>query len=212
MGSDPITAGKNRSSGVTGLLTLRNQALESLARIPLDDIEGAVQLIRRAADKGQRIWTAGNGGSAATASHLAADLNRWSSEGNGRSIMACCLCDNTALLTSLVNDVGWDAVFEYQLRHNATRGDVFVAISVHGGACRANKAVWSQNLVRAIEVAKQMGCHAIGISGFDGGLFGAHCDINIVVPADSTPLVEGLHGIVTHMIAEELRLRPGRGS
>ncbi len=184
---------------------------EAIDTVDCAAVDAAVATIADCATRGGQVWIAGNGGSASTASHLAGDLAKGGSPPGVPPVRATCLNDNVTLLTALVNDVGWEEVFSYQLARRADRGDVFVAISVHGGAGREDAGAWSQNLVRAITVAGAAGCATIGLSGFDGGVFGAACDVHLWVRAHSTPVVESVHLLLAHAIADGLRRRAATG-
>lgn len=189
---------------------LLRQCAAVIDRLDTDVLRTAVAVIADCAEAGGQVWLAGNGGSLSTASHLAADLAKWGSPSGVPAVQTTCLGDNGPLLTALVNDVGWDQVFSYQLARRAAAGDVLVAISVHGGAGRDRAGAWSQNLVQALTTARSLGCATIGLSGFDGGVFDETCDVHLHVPAESTPVVESLHGLLAHAIADGLRRRTSR--
>ena len=192
-------------------MDLLRAAAKAIDAIDCDLVDSATRLIADCAARGGQVWIAGNGGSASTASHLACDLAKWGSPTGVPAVRATCLNDNTALLTALVNDAGWDEVFSHQLARRANRGDVFVAISVHGGAGAEDAGVWSRNLTQAITVAQAAGCATIGLSGFDGGAFADICDAHLWVDARSTPVVESTHLLLAHAIADGLRHRTPTG-
>jgi len=154
---------------------------------------------------GNTVFCCGNGGSAGTASHLAADLAKYTwCEGKPR-LRALSLCDNVPLLSALTNDEGFDQVYSWQLESLMRPGDVLVAISVHGGKGADKAGAWSQNLLRALHYAKEHDGKVLGLSGFDGGALRELADVCVVVPARSTPHVEAFHVCYHHMIAERLR-------
>lgn len=189
---------------------LLRQCTEAIDALDTAALCAAIDVIAGCTAGGGQVWLVGNGGSLATASHLAADLAMWASPSGVPAVQATCLGDNGPLLTALVNDVGWDQVYSYQLARRAAAGDVLVAISVHGGAGSDRAGAWSQNLVRALTTARSLGCSTIGLSGFDGGVFDEACDVHLRVPAESTPVVESLHGLLAHAIADGLRQRTSR--
>ena len=115
------------------------------------------------------------------------------------------LTDNMPLYSALVNDEGPASVYAEQLEPFVASGDVLVLISVHGGSGAGNAGSWSQNLLRALEVARQRGARTIGLSGFDGGALKEMADVCIVVPIDSTPQVESFHLALHHLICDCLR-------
>ena len=108
-------------------------------------------------------------------------------------------------MTALVNDEGWDSVYQYQLENLMDDGDCLIAISVHGGSGKDHAAMWSQNLLRAAKYVQQRGGKVIGLVGFDGGALSTLADSRIIVPINSTPHVEGFHLVLTHMICSILR-------
>lgn len=147
------------------------------------------------------VYTMGCGGSASTATHFAADLAK--TVGGFKAIS---LVDNIPLVSAYTNDLGWESVFEGQLKNWITKNDVLVGFSVHGGT---NK--WSGNLTLAMKLAKKRGAKIIGFSGFDGGAMKKMADVCLTVPTDSevygTPLVEGMHVVLAHGIVFDLRER-----
>lgn len=131
-----------------------------LATIDTEAVTRVVDLLRAARDRGSTIYVAGNGGSAATATHLANDLGKATKRSGRRPIRILCLSDNTSWLTALGNDEGYERVFTGQLENFAEPGDVLVVISCSGG---------SGNLVDAVEFAREHEVTTVGILGFDGG-------------------------------------------
>jgi len=178
-----------------------------IERLPRQDIAAAIDLLHEAWQRGATVYVAGNGGSAATASHFACDLAKWTAVTGQRRFRAMALTDNMPLYSALVNDEGPSSVFVDQLEPFVAAGDVLILISVHGGSGAGNAGPWSQNLVRALELAQRRGARVLGLSGFDGGALKEMADICIVVPADSTPQVESLHMALEHMICDCLRRR-----
>ncbi|MDA4113622.1 MAG: SIS domain-containing protein [Thaumarchaeota archaeon] len=168
-------------------------------------IDDAIDILYRAWKNDRQVFAIGNGGSASTATHLVCDLNKWVSDAAGRKFRAFSLVDNIPLVSALTNDNGWSDVYYEQLRNFLRKGDVLVAISVHGGSGSDKAGPWSQNLLKAVKYAKDNGGKVIGLSGFDGGMLKTASDACIVVPADSTPHVEGMHLVLTHLICEQLR-------
>ncbi len=186
-----------------------NQYLEEVSEIAekLDrrSIDNAISILYRAWKTDNQVFTIGNGGSASTATHLACDLNKWVSDAAARKFRAFSLVDNIPLVSALTNDNGWGDIYYEQLRNFFRKGDVVVAISVHGGSGSDKAGPWSQNLLKAVKYAKDHGGKVIGLSGFDGGLLRTVSDACVVVPANSTPHVEGMHLVLTHLICEQLR-------
>jgi len=140
------------------------------------------------------VFTMGCGGSASTASHFAADLAK--TVGGFKAIS---LVDNTPLISAITNDLGWDRVFDYQLDAWLTQNDVLVGFSVHGGSKN-----WSQNLVKAMELAKKRKAIIIGFTGKSGGAMKKMSDVCISVPSDQALIVEGMHSVIDHQIVADL--------
>ncbi|MDG6978473.1 MAG: SIS domain-containing protein [Nitrososphaerota archaeon] len=174
-------------------------------------IDKAIRLLFEAWKSDQQIFLIGNGGSASTATHFACDLNKWCSDDAERRFRAHSLVDNIPLVSALTNDNGWGEIYYEQLRNFFRKGDVLVAISVHGGSGSDKAGLWSKNLLKAVKYAKENGGRVVGLSGFDGGVLKTAADACIVVPAESTPHVEGMHLVLTHLMAEQLRGMVSKG-
>jgi D-sedoheptulose 7-phosphate isomerase len=176
-----------------------------VAKISRADIDKTIALLYDAWKDGKTVFIAGNGGSASTATHFAADLDKYVSSGAPKRFRAFALSDNIPLVSALTNDDGWSDVYSYQLESFMEEGDVFIGISVHGGSGSDKAGSWSQNLLKAVKVAKEKKGKVVGLVGFDGGMLRQLADASIVVPADSTPQVEGFHLVLEHLIASRLR-------
>jgi len=169
------------------------KALPSLAPAVSD----AVDIICSALAGGGQLLIAGNGGSAADAQHIAAELTgRFLQE--RRPLRALALHANTSALTAVGNDYGYEHVFARELTAHARPGDVLVAISTSGN---------SPNILRAIEVAHQGGLKVVGLTGESGGQMRSKCDICLCVPSTSTPRVQEMHVAIYHAICELLEER-----
>jgi D-sedoheptulose 7-phosphate isomerase len=176
-----------------------------VAGLDANAITQAIALIDEARNNDKNVFVIGNGGSASTAEHFAGDLFKWAT-GNGlKRIKAHHLLSNIPAVTALVNDEGWDQVYLEQLKSYAGEGDLIIGFSVHGGSGSENAGEWSQNMPMAIDYIHKKGGKSIGITGFDGGLMGKMCTVNVNVPVESTPHVEGTHLVVSHLIADGLR-------
>jgi len=190
-------------------LSRTNDYLEEVSgiagKLDRSPIDGAIAILYEAWKNDNQVFVIGNGGSASTSTHFACDLNKWVSDAAGRKFRAFSLVDNIPLMSALTNDNGWSDVYYEQLRNFFRKGDVLVAISVHGGSGSDKAGPWSQNLLKAVKYAKENGGKVVGLSGFDGGVLKTASDACIVVPADSTPHVEGMHLVLTHLMCEQLR-------
>ena len=183
------------------------QMADVIGRLPKADIDAAIELLYDAWQRGATVFIAGNGGSASTASHFACDLAKWTlCEGKAR-FRVLALTDNMPLFSALMNDEGTASVYSEQLAPFVGEGDVVILISVHGGSGAGNAGEWSQNLLRALQVARDAGARTLGLSGFDGGALKELADVCVVVPVDSTPQVESFHLALEHLICDCLRQR-----
>ena len=181
------------------------ETCEIVSNVDRDEIDKFINILFDTWRQGKKVITMGNGGSASTASHFAADLSKTvvnpSSEkditGN-RGFRTLCLNDNPSALTAWVNDCGWDKAYAGFLHTYLDEGDVILLISVHGGSG------WSSNIVQAIDLAKKRNAKVLGLAGFDGGKLKEMADACIVVPKDSTPHTEGFHVVLQHLIVDRL--------
>jgi len=176
----------------------------SCDKISSEAMESAVDELFSAWKGGKKVFIIGNGGSASTATHLACDLAK---NVGSPGLRALSLNDNIPLVSALTNDNGFDNVFSEQLLVWLEKGDVLIAISVHGGSGRDKAGAWSQNLIKAIAFAKSRGARTIGITGFDGGLMKDLVDVWINVPSNDTFQVEALHVVVHHALCGALEER-----
>src|SRR5687767_2667948 len=138
-----------------------------------------------------KVLTAGNGGSAADAMHLAEELTVRFAK-NRRALAAMALCDPT-VLTCAANDFGYEQVFSRQVEAFGNPGDIFIGISTSGN---------SANIVRAIEVAKSRGMITCSWLGKDGGKLKGRCDIELLVPSGVTARVQEAHKLLYHSLCE----------
>jgi len=176
-------------------------------RISEDDINKTIELLFEAWKQGSKIFIIGNGGSASTATHFACDLAKTTVVEGKKRLKVTSLTDNVPLLTALTNDDGFASIFVEQLKNLLEKDDVLIAISVHGGSGQDKAGLWSQNLLAAIQYARDNHARTIGMAGFDGGAFKTMTDVCIVVPANSTPYVESWHATLEHLICSSLKER-----
>jgi D-sedoheptulose 7-phosphate isomerase len=168
----------------------------ALERIPLATVAAVAQELVRARLADSTVFVFGNGGSAATASHLASDLAKTAAVNGHRGLRTVCLSDNTALLTAWANDTSYDNVFAAPLRGQVGPGDVAIGISASGR---------SPNVLRGIEVARDAGATTVGLTGFGGGQLNEIADISVVVPSYNYGPVEDIHLVLGHALTWALR-------
>ncbi len=185
-----------------------------IEQMPIEDINNTINILYKAWQTNATIFVMGNGGSTSTASHFAADLSKYpisnSYEQKIKRFKVICLTDNMPLISAWTNDVGFETIFEEQLKPWLKKNDVLIAFSVHGGSGSPMKGKkWSQNIPRALALAKQRGAKIIGFSGDTGGVLKEMSDACIVIPTISkeriTVHVEGFHVVLDHMIIHRLR-------
>ena len=174
---------------------------ELIPRLPYDVIDAIAGAFFQAVQEGRTIFVFGNGGSAASASHLMCDLNKGAALGERTprpKVVA--LTDNVPLLTALANDRGYEEVFSEQLKSFVRADDVAFAISASGS---------SPNIVFALETARKLGAFTAGLAGFHGGSMKQLCDLCAVVPSDNMQLIEDLHHAMLHSIFTLVREKLG---
>ena len=153
-------------------------------------IETAAKLCIDSLNNGKKILIFGNGGSAADAQHIAAEIvGRYKTERKG--LPAIALTTDTSVLTSISNDYGYLHVFDRQIEALANVSDVAIGISTGGT---------SSNVISALKLANKFGCKTIGFSGRDGGEFNDLCDVNLIAIADETPRIQEMHILFGHII------------
>lgn len=174
----------------------------ALASVEVDRVSEIVEVLWDAYQNDRQIFFLGNGGSAASASHIVTDLTKGALGHKGdfpaRPVRAISLTDNLALLTAWANDVGFGHVFLGQLRPYLRKGDVVVGISASGN---------SENVLRAAEYAREVGATTIGLTGFGGGKLSKLVDVGIVVDSNHYGVVEDVHMQLGHLICYYFRHR-----
>ena len=165
--------------------------MEVINRMDLDELNESMNAIGRCYENGGTIYVCGNGGSAATASHMQNDFNKGISEYVDNKFRFCCLNDNMATVMAVANDIGYEEIFRFQLRNKITPNDLFIGISGSGN---------SKNVVYAAEYAKEQGAPVIGITGYSGGMLDKIADYHMYVPEDDMQIVEDVHMTFDHMM------------
>jgi len=165
---------------------VKNQVMKKL----VPQIEQAARWMIESLKTGNKVLLFGNGGSAADAQHLAAELTgRYLKD--RKSLPAIALTTDTSILTSLSNDYGFETIFARQIEGLAKAGDIAIGISTSGN---------SRNVLEGVEKAKELGCRTIGLLGCDGGRIAEVVDLALTVPCKSTPRIQESHITIGHIL------------
>ncbi|MGC2742452.1 MAG: SIS domain-containing protein [Candidatus Angelobacter sp.] len=168
-----------------------------IPQLPYNSITRIVSIFLDALAEQRTVYVFGNGGSAASASHLMCDINKGASgpnAGNRPRVMA--LTDNASLITAWANDFGYERIFSEQLKNFIKPRDVAFAISTSGD---------SPNVLLALETAKEYGAMTVGLGGCQGGQMKSLCDMCAIVASENVQLVEDLHHAMIHSIFVAVR-------
>jgi D-sedoheptulose 7-phosphate isomerase len=171
------------------------QALDTVAA---DAFAEFIELLEKAYQEGRQVFLMGNGGSASTASHAVADLNKVVSFGRPQRFRAICLNDSLPTLTAYANDVSYDTIFVEPLKNFLRPGDVVIGISGSGN---------SPNVLKAIDYANQHGAITVGLCGFQGGKLVRLAHLALLVPVHDMQKVEDIHLIIFHVAMQVLCAR-----
>ena len=157
------------------------------------DVESISNILEALENTKGRIYIIGNGGSAATASHMVNDLGVGLKRRDIRNFDVQSLSDNTPVCSAIANDIGYENVFFMQLKDRICKDDLLIAISCSGN---------SQNIIKAVDYAKEEGVTIVGVTGFDGGELKKLSNINFHVQTEKNEygLVEDMHMILDHII------------
>ena len=168
------------------------ETIEKTIETMIPSIQSASEAMVKTLKAGNKILLVGNGGSAADAQHIAAELTgRYKSERKG--LPAIALTTDTSALTAISNDYGYERVFDRQVEALANQGDLLVGISTSGN---------SDNIISAFILAKELGCATLGMSGKSGGKMNNVCDLNLIVPSDDTPRIQEMHILIGHILCQ----------
>jgi D-sedoheptulose 7-phosphate isomerase len=169
----------------------------ALIKVDQISIEKVLFMLNQSFELGARIWIAGNGGSAATASHFATDLSRCKNS-NDKPIKGISLCDNSGLITAISNDFGYEYIFSRQLSNLATSGDLLIVLSASGN---------SKNILEVLCWAKNNQVKTIALTGFNGGEANEMADISIHVPTEigDYGVVEDVHSVICHFLSSQFK-------
>ena len=178
----------------------RSQTVEQWERLDLNALERIARLIEATRAAGRFVWVCGNGGSAATAAHVGCDFGKTAAVKGRKPLKTVSLCDNTAFMTAIGNDLSFDETFSRQLETVAGRGDLVLLISGSGN---------SANLVRAAKTARSLGAKVVSLLGFDGGKLKALSDEFMLVPSDQYGVIEDMHMSIAHILTFYIKQKKG---
>lgn len=186
MSNDPV--GNHFKASLDGLTAAANDA--ALLKLTRE----IAAIIAAAVGNGRKVMLIGNGGSAADAQHIAAELvGRYKKDRPGWAAIA--LTTDTSALTAIGNDYGIERIFARQVEGLGQRGDILIAMSTSGR---------SPNILAALEQARGMGIATIGFTGLKGNGMTAHCDHMFIAPSDDTPVVQQIHMTALHAICDQV--------
>ncbi len=167
------------------------ETIEIMQKMPVADIDAAVQILNTARENGNTIFLIGNGGSGATASHFANDIIKNTIQEGKPRVKCIALTDNMPIIMAIANDWDYSRIFVEQLKPLAKPGDVLIGFSGSGN---------SANVIKAMEWARENGVTVVALGGRDGGKMKTLADVSIIAPTDSMAQIEDAHLIITHML------------
>ena len=170
-----------------------------LIQIPNEEVVKLAIAINQVRKTGGTVYIAGNGGSASTASHFATDISIGSLN-RANPVRSVSLCDNTAAITAIANDMDYSSIFAQQLKLLGKQGDLLIVISASGN---------SDNLIKAVGITSELGIESHSLTGFDGGKLKQLTlgrNIHVETPKGAYGLVEDAHLAICHVITECIRL------
>ncbi len=186
----------NREALTERLLTYTREVCNDILKTDFGILTEIAEKMIIAKTDGKTIYIAGNGGSAATASHMANDLIKGCRVHNREGFRAICINDSTPVITCLANDFAYEDIYSIQLKTLAKSGDLFIVYSGSGN---------SPNIVKAVKVAKEIGMYTIGFSGSDGGRLNGLCDKLLIAPSDIMEQIEDMHMLYEHTLTCTIR-------
>jgi D-sedoheptulose 7-phosphate isomerase len=178
---------------------LHDYAVDVAQRVVTSDFEMLAVIVQRLIQvkiDGNTVYTAGNGGSAATASHMCNDLLKGCRVNDQEGFRSVCLADSNAIVTCLANDFSYEDIFSIPLKTCAIKGDVLITFSGSGN---------SPNIISVLKTARDMVIDTIGFSGRDGGKMKELCDLLLIAPTDSMEQIEDMHMLYEHAMVCSLK-------
>lgn len=162
-----------------------------LDNLDRDEIASFMKIMETAREKQKKVFIFGNGGSAATASHFAGDMNKGVSYGQKLRYRVIALNDNIPTVMAYANDIDYEDIFVEQLKNFIDEGDIVIGISGSGN---------SQNVLKAIEYSNSIGNTTIGITGYDGGMLKKISKYSVNANINNMQISEDIHMILTHLL------------
>ena len=166
-----------------------------LGELNVDEINETMNALLDCYDRGGTVYTFGNGGSAASASHMVCDFNKGVCYDLDKKFRFVCLNDNVPIMLAIANDDSYDNVFLNQLKGRLSKNDVVIAISGSGN---------SGNIVNAVSYAKEIGAKIIGVTGYSGGKLIKLADYHLHAPIDDMQIAEDIQMVFNHLMMKIL--------
>ena len=183
---------KDYDFSVNGYIKEHNRVLSILDQ---HSLEAAIKVVEDAFNRGAKIITCGNGGSATTASHYITDWAKMVNLATGEKLRGFCLADNVGLVTAYGNDISYEDIFSGQCEAILDQDDLLVAVSGSGN---------SPNIVKALKTANKIGATTLGILGYDGGKAIKEAQHSFLVPSFDMQVCEDLHLMFCHLVMKRL--------
>ena len=191
---------KNSDTAYLSKILTESAQLISNSDSLIPEIIECVNIITKSLKKGKKIILFGNGGSAADSQHIAAEfIGRFNLE--RKSLPAIALTTDSSILTSLSNDYSFETVFERQCESLVSKGDIIFGISTSGN---------SKNVLNGLKISKKLGGITIGLLGNKGGKIKKIVDYPLIVNSKSTPRIQEVHRVVSHLICDLVEKNVGR--
>lgn len=161
-------------------------------------LDALVEAFHTTYEKGGNIYTMGNGGSGASASHAAGDFLKGASYGLNKRFKMICLNDNLPSMMAIANDIGWESIFVEPLKNFLSEDDLVIGISGSGN---------SKNVVNALEYANANGATTVAMSGFKGGKISQIASINVHAPVMDMEVTEDVHMVIFNIVKKQMMAR-----
>lgn len=174
------------------------QVKSTLDNLSSESIDAMIEAFAKTYEAGGNIYTMGNGGSGASASHAAGDFLKGASYGLDRRFKMICLNDNLPSMMAIANDIGWEDIFVEPLKNFIGKDDLVIGISGSGN---------SANVVKALTYAKDNGVATIAMTGFKGGKIGQIADLHVHAPVMDMEVTEDIHMVIFNIVKKAMMER-----